>query len=75
MYSEIKKLGKVEVIFVELISKDTMVHEREMAEEDAAGVGDKREDFLRRVDRYQVVSKLERLPKEEEEGKCQNKIR
>lgn len=57
IYTEIKKLGKVEVIFVEIISKDTMIHEEEMAEQDLVDAApiDIGEDYRKRVQHYQKV--------------------
>ena len=50
VYSEIKKLGKVDVIFVEIISQDTMIFEEEMAEQDKRGAAaiDNVEDYRKR---------------------------
>lgn len=57
VYDEIKKLGKVEVIFVELISKETSVNVKEMSARDAAGASgiDSVEDYKQRVEHYQQV--------------------
>ena len=57
VYTEIKKLGKVDVIFVEIISQETMIHEEEMAERDKEGSGaiDNVEDYRKRVEHYQKV--------------------
>jgi 6-phosphofructo-2-kinase/fructose-2,6-biphosphatase 2 len=58
VYSEIKKLGKVEVIFVELISRDTSINAKEMAARDLSGsstMEDSAEDYKQRVAMYQQV--------------------
>mmetsp|Transcript_19691 Transcript_19691/g.23423 ORF Transcript_19691/g.23423 Transcript_19691/m.23423 type:complete len:535 (+) Transcript_19691:57-1661(+) len=57
VYSELKKLGKVNVIFVELISDETMVDEKHMARDDSAGsLGiDLIEDYRQRVNHYLKV--------------------
>jgi hypothetical protein len=46
----------VDVIFVEMISSETMVHESEMAKVDAAGAAghEPASDFLQRVEQYKV---------------------
>mmetsp|Transcript_8045 Transcript_8045/g.18363 ORF Transcript_8045/g.18363 Transcript_8045/m.18363 type:complete len:537 (+) Transcript_8045:97-1707(+) len=57
VYSEIKKLGKVDVIFVEVMSDETNVSEEEMAEGDVAGAAaiDSIQDYGMRVANYQKV--------------------
>lgn len=46
----------MDVIFVEMISSETMVHESEMAKVDAAGAAghEPASDFLQRVEQYKV---------------------
>ncbi len=57
VYSEIKKLGKVDVIFVEIMSQETMIFEEEMAEQDLVDAAplDIAEDYRKRVQHYQEV--------------------
>ena len=57
VYTELKKLGKVDVIFVEIISKDTMIFEEEMAEQDLVDAApiDIVDDYRKRVQHYQKV--------------------
>jgi broad specificity phosphatase PhoE/predicted kinase len=58
VYSELKKLGKINVIFVELISSETMVDEKHMASLDsdgASGVENLIEDYHQRVNHYLKV--------------------